>query len=91
MDGMFLGNLFKSEFWILLHSIKGHIWSRKYAFLVEICESHNSGSYINSFVFAAFAPMNAENDSEMDYSIPKNEPFDINRYISESDEDWLKE
>ncbi|KAL3621897.1 hypothetical protein CASFOL_034093 [Castilleja foliolosa] len=35
----------------------------------------------------AFAPMNGVNDIETNSPIPKNEPFDISRYISDSDDD----
>ncbi|GER40665.1 F21O3.15 protein [Striga asiatica] len=35
----------------------------------------------------AFAPMNGTNDFETTRPIPKNEPFDISRYISDSDDD----
>lgn len=31
--------------------------------------------------------MNGENDFEMNRAVPKNEPFDISRYISESDDE----
>ncbi|KAL8055691.1 hypothetical protein ABFX02_04G071800 [Erythranthe guttata] len=33
----------------------------------------------------AFAPMNGVNDFEMNRAVPKHEPFDISRYISDSD------
>ncbi|KAH6766000.1 hypothetical protein C2S52_016983 [Perilla frutescens var. hirtella] len=45
----------------------------------------DKGWYIDSFEFAAFAPMNAANDSEMNRTVSRNEPFDIRRYISESE------
>ncbi|KAK6141771.1 hypothetical protein DH2020_024488 [Rehmannia glutinosa] len=35
----------------------------------------------------AFAPMNGVNDFETNSTVSKNEPFDISRYISESDND----
>ncbi|XP_047966836.1 uncharacterized protein LOC125211173 [Salvia hispanica] len=34
----------------------------------------------------AFAPMNATDDSDMNRTVSRNEPFDIRRYISESEE-----
>lgn len=33
--------------------------------------------------------MNAADDSEMNRTVSRNEPFDIRRYISESEEEWL--
>lgn len=42
-------------------------------------------SCTNTFKSAAFAPMNASNEFDMNRRVSRNEPFDISRYISESE------